>query len=177
MVQKPPFTFPPPASTEHARIVEIRTEEENRHARHNLRRRAIKKRELIETFQRRRVQNFLKEEKVTGCTRAPPLSLRQEEKQQQQQQRHQRYSEIPPQDQGQDRVFYKRDGFIWSDLSRTPKSRLSTVVPPIAVKREREFIEWLLAKVKAEDVESQEREREQHERIAAQRAHLRMRVR
>lgn len=149
--------------------MKIRTEDEERHARHNLRRRAIRKRELLQTFQRRRVQNFLKEDKVTGCTRAPPTPPPRED----QKQHHQRRSDTLRKDW----ASYKRDGFIWSDLSRTPKSRLSLVVPPFAVKQEREFIKRLLAKVEVEDAEAQEREREKHERTAAQRARLRMRVR
>ena len=73
-------------------------------------------------------------------------------------------------------MFYKRNGFIWCDLGRTPKARLALVVPPIAVKREREFIEQLLRKVEAEDALNRQRAKEQHERVASQRERLRNKV-
>lgn len=137
-----------------------------------MRRRAIKKRDLLHKFQRRRLQNFLKEDEVVGCTRAqpivpppPPLPSREDPQ-------HSKRSQIP-----KDRAFYKRNGFIWSDLGLTPKARLALVVPPIAVKREREFIEQLLRKVEAEDVLTRLRAKEQHERVAAQRERLRTKVR
>ncbi|CAM9637719.1 unnamed protein product, partial [Hapterophycus canaliculatus] len=47
------------------------------------------------------------------------------------------------------------------------------VVPPIAVKREREFIDRLVKRVEGEAREARERAREQHERVAAQRESLR----
>lgn len=158
-------------ATEYARIVQIHQEQEERRARHSLRRRAIKKKDLQQTFQRRRLQNFLQENEVAGCARAaplvptpPPPSRRQPQ--------HAKHFLTPP-----NRVFYKRDGFIWSDLGRTPKARLALVVQPVAVKREREFIEQLLRKVEAEDARTRQRAREQHERVATQRDRLRNRVR
>ena len=159
--------------TEFARVVEIRKGEEERRARHNLRRRAIRKRDLRQQFQRRRLQNFLKENEVTQCRRAPPPSpspssspspRREQQKKQ--------HSKIP-----KDGAFYKRDGYVWSDLGRTPKTRLTLVVPPIAVKREREFIERLLRNVEVEHVVSWQRAREQQERVAIQRGRLRKKVR
>lgn len=160
-------------TTEYARIVQIRLEEEDRRARHNLRRRAIKKRDLMHKFQRRRLQNFLREDGVVGCTRAPPVvpSLPPPA------------TPVPSKREPQrsqilkDWAFYKRNGFVWSDLGRTPKARLALVVPPIAVKQEREFIEQLLRKVEAEDVLNRQRANEQHERVAAQRERLRKKVR
>lgn len=161
----------PLITTEYARIVQIQQEEEDRRARHNLLRRAIKKRDLLQKFQRRRLQNFLKEDEVVGCTRAPPL-LQPPPPPSRREPQHNKRSQIP-----KDWTFYKRNGFIWSDLGRTPKARLALVVPPIAVKREREFIEQLLRKVEAEDVYTRQRAREQHERVAAQSERLRKKVR
>lgn len=157
--------------TEFARVVGIRKQEEERRARHNLRRRAIKKRDLQQKFRRRRLQNFLKENEVAACRRAvppppsPPSPRREQQKI--------NSSNIIPQDCAS---YKKRDGFIWSDLGRTPKARLSLVVPPIAVKGEREFIERLLRKVETEHVVARQREREQQDRVASQRECLRKRV-
>ncbi|CAM9316516.1 unnamed protein product [Ectocarpus sp. 13 AM-2016] len=149
---------------EHARVVEIRKREEDRRARHNLRRRAIKKRQLMDAFQRRRAQNFLKEDEVTGCTRAaPPLPPPPPPSRRGRTHRH-RYADAP------------RDGYIWSDLRRTPKARLAMVVPPVAVEREKEFIERLVRKVKEEDMEARERARMQDERVVAQRQSMRVKV-
>ncbi|CAN0452993.1 unnamed protein product [Ectocarpus sp. 12 AP-2014] len=132
---------------DHARVVEIRKREEDRRARNNLRRRAIKKRQLVDAFQRRRAQNFLKEDEVTGCTRAaPPLPPPPSPSRRGRTHRH-CYANAP------------RDGYIWSDLGRTPRARLAMVVPPVAVEREKEFIERLVRKVKEEDVEARERAR------------------
>ncbi|CAM9319917.1 unnamed protein product, partial [Scytosiphon promiscuus] len=47
------------------------------------------------------------------------------------------------------------------------------VVPPIAVKREREFIDRLLETVKEEAREARDQATEQRERVAAQRESLR----
>lgn len=131
-------------------------------------RRANKKRHLYQIFQCRRYQNFRKEDQITGCTREPPPSPPPPPppppRQRHEQNRCQRHAETP-----KDWAFYGRDGFIWSDLGRTPKARLVAVVPPIAVKREREFIERLLKKVEEEAREARERAIEQSERVAAQR--------
>ncbi|CAM9467647.1 unnamed protein product [Ectocarpus fasciculatus] len=51
------------------------------------------------------------------------------------------------------------------------------VVPPVAVEREKEFIERLLKKVKEEDVEATQRARMQDERVVAQRESMRVKVR
>jgi len=72
--------------------------------------------------------------------------------------------------------YKKRDGFTWSDLGRTPKTRLSLVIPPIAVKGEREFIERLLRKVETEHIADRQRAREQQDRVATQRERLRKKV-
>lgn len=155
--------LPPFSPAEHKRYVESRNQEEERRARHNLRRRAIKKRELVETFRRRRLQNFVAEALVTGPTRArpqPPPSERDPHHRR----HHPRLDEPPP----KDRAICKRNGFIWSDLARTPKARLSLVVPPIAVKRDRECLERLLSTVEKEELEAREGVRRQRERIAAQ---------
>ncbi len=167
----PPSTLLLPM-TEFARVIGIRKEEEQRRARHNLRRRAIKKRDLQQQFRRRRLQNFLKENEVKACRRAvpPPPSPSSPRREQQ---REKISSEIP-QDCG---THKKRDGFIWSDLGRTPKTRLSLVVPPIAAKGEREFIERLLRKVETEHVMARQRAREQQDRVAIQRERLRKKVR
>ncbi|CBN78914.1 hypothetical protein Esi_0155_0044 [Ectocarpus siliculosus] len=50
------------------------------------------------------------------------------------------------------------------------------VVPPVAVEREKEFIERLLRKVKEEDVEARERARMQDERVVAQRESMRVKT-
>lgn len=160
---------------EYARIVRIRQEEQDRRVRHNLRRRAIKKKDLLHKFQHRRLQNFLKEDDVVGCTRAPPVVPPPSPTTPVPPKRdlhHKKRSQIP-----KDWAFYRRNGFIWSDLGRTPKVRLALVVPPIAVKREREFIEQLLKKVEAEDILNRQRAKEQLKGVAAQRERLRKKVR
>lgn len=160
-----PCSFP--FLAEHRRYVESRNQEEERRARHSLRRRAIKKRELVETFRRRRLQNFIAEALVTGTTRArpyPPPSERDPH-------HHPRRDESP-----KDRAICKRNGFIWSDLGRTPKARLPLVVPPIAVKRDRQCLERLLSTVAKEELEAREEVRRQRERIAAQHDRWQMQV-
>lgn len=119
----------------------------------------------MEEFQRRRVQNFLKEDRVTGCMRAPPPLPPPPPPSRRDRMRRHRYADAP------------KDGFIWTDLGRTPKARLAMVVPPVAVEREKEFIERLLRKVKEEDVEARERARMQDERVVAQRESMRVKVR
>lgn len=81
-----------------------------------------------------------------------------------------------PADPPKERTFCKRNGFIWSDLERTPKARLSLVVPPIAVKRDRECLERLLSAVDKEELEAREGARRQRERIAAQYKKLQLQV-
>lgn len=143
---------------EHCRFVELRKEQDDRKARHKLRRRAIKKKELLHKFRLRRLRNFNTEIRVIGATRSAPMPPPSLEKL-----RQHRTVEV------KDRSFYKRSGFLWSDLSRTPKERLSLVVPLIAIKCDRECMNQLLSKVEQEEMEAQWSVRRKHERIAVQR--------
>ena len=125
----------------------------------------------METFRRRRLQNFVAEALVTGPTRArpqPPPSERDPHHHN----HHPRLDDAPSEP-----AICKRNGFIWSDLGRTPKARLSLVVPPIAVKRDRECLERLLSTVEKEEVEARAGERRQRERIAAQHERWQLQVR
>lgn len=144
--------------TEHKCFVDSRKMEEDRRARHNLRRRSINKKELLEMFRRRRLQNFIAEERVAGTFReqpTPPPSRKEPRR---------RLTEPL-----KDWAFYKRNGFVWSDLGCTPKSRLALVVPPIAIKRDRECMERLLSKVEEEEMAAAEHVRQRRDRVAAQR--------
>lgn len=142
---------------EHERFVQTCKKEEGRRARHDLRRRAIKKRELLDNFRRRCLENFASEIRITGTTRVQPRSPSRREPR-----RH--HTTEPPKDVG----CCQKNGFIWSDLGRTPRNRLSLVVPPIAVKRDRECMERLFLKVEGEEEETRERLRRKHEAITAQ---------
>lgn len=145
---------------EHNRATQLRKDEEEKRARHDLRRRATKKHDIMDRFRRRRLQNFADEVQITGTARArPPPPSRREPRQ--------RRNEPTKKDW----AYYKRTGFVWSDLGSIPKSRLALLVRPMTVKRDRECMERLMARVEQEDKEIREQKFRHHERISAYRAH------
>lgn len=163
----PPNALSPCALTEHSRFTQARKDEEERRQRHNLRRRALKQREIRNSFRQRRLQNFRQEANVTGTAReqpAPPSS-------------HYKPRQYRHEPERKDWSFYKNTGFIWSDLGRTPRNRLPFVVRPTAVQRDKECMERLLWKMEKEEDDGRIQAKLKLNRIASERQRWFERVR
>lgn len=147
------------ALTEYNRLSQTRKDEAEREKRHDLRRRALKQRELRGSFRKRRLQNFFRESNLTGTARAQPVppSVHFEG---------QKHRDEPEKKAW---PFYRKTGFIWSNLGRTPRNRLALVVRPISVKRDRECLERLLWKVEQEEEDARTLARLRLDRITTQR--------